>query len=227
MTELLLFDFSQKLAITIKFGLFDFTLFLEVTVFLYFSILLHISLIPKFDTLPNLTNFAALDHSRLKALKNSRMILNSGKYETVPYVRQVHFSSLVNGSPLWHLQKLQVDGFSSHFSFKFISASSPSVSVTTKQKYVADSKSGICGGTFIQFLRGTFTYPCRFFFFNPCLLTLTVQWCGLLHSWLLWSCSMLEWILSTFVVLHCMKQHQVIPLIINAILPNQAQQQQE
>ncbi len=106
MTELLLFDFSQKLAITIKFGLFDFTFFLEVTVFLYFSILLHISLIPKFDTLPNLTNFAALDHSRLKALKNSRMILNSGKYETVPYVRQVHFSSLVNGSPLWHLQKL-------------------------------------------------------------------------------------------------------------------------
>lgn len=82
MTELLLFDFSQKLAITIKFGLFDFTFFLEVTVFLYFSILLHISLIPKFDTLPNLTNFATLDHSRLKALKNSRMILNSGKYET-------------------------------------------------------------------------------------------------------------------------------------------------
>ncbi len=62
-----------------------------------------------------------------------------------------------------------MEGFSSHFSFKFISASSPSVSVTTKQKYVADSKSGICGGTFIQFLRGTLTYACRFFccFFLP------------------------------------------------------------
>lgn len=101
MTELLL----TFLAISIKFGLFDFTFFLVVTVFLYFSIL-HISLIPKFDTLPNLTNFAALDHSRLKALKSSRMILNSGKYVTVPYVRQVHFSGLVNGRPLWHLQKL-------------------------------------------------------------------------------------------------------------------------
>ncbi len=58
MTELLLFDFSQKLSISIKFGLLDFTFFLEVTVFLYFSILLHISLIPKFDTLPNLTEIS-------------------------------------------------------------------------------------------------------------------------------------------------------------------------
>lgn len=58
-----------------------------------------------------------------------------------------------------------MEGFSSHSSFKFISASSPSVSVTTKQKYVADSKSGICGGTFIQFLRGTLTYACRFLCF--------------------------------------------------------------
>ncbi len=51
-------------------------------------------------------NFTALDHYQLKALKNSRMILNSGKYVTVPYVRQVHFSSLVNCRPLWYLQKL-------------------------------------------------------------------------------------------------------------------------
>lgn len=48
-------------------------------------------------------------------------------------------------------------------SFKLISASISSVCATTKQEYVADSNVGITGGTFIQFLRGTFTYRCCFF----------------------------------------------------------------
>lgn len=46
------------------------------------------------------------------------------------------FQVLCVADLLRHLQKLLVEGSSSHFSFKLISASIPSIHVTAKQKYV-------------------------------------------------------------------------------------------